>query len=494
MIRPRKNHRARDKKKMHFTPSTPHVIPQCTRAARRDCGSSSWSLRARHGAALGLLALLAACGGGSDGSSGGGSTPPPAATSQTIGGTVSGLTALGLVIRAGAESLAIAENGSFTFPKSVAVGTAVTVEVSAQPAWQQCTVANGQFTVGAQPVTNVAITCAGVQARYAYTAAHMANTVNAYRMSDTTGVLTRNTPFRTSTGLEPRAIAGDLQGRFLYVANSGGDTVTAWRIDPATGGLTQTARSPFAAPVQPRALAVHPSGGFLYVAGQGTNSVQAYAIDADSGVLTAIGTALNTGFTPAQAQVTPDGRFLIVLNRGIASFSVYRIEAETGALTEVAGSPFSLGAANAFALHPNGKLLVALDTNISLTDNVTTYAFDATTGAVTRPVRLSLQSAISAAFHPNGTDLYLATTGADPRIHHYTVDAATGQLAVTLDIPPTIFPGATAIAVDPTGRYLEVLTGNVYGYTIDAATRALTVIAPPNATGDMDAQGIVFVR
>lgn len=470
---------------MQSTLSTPSAFPQCTRVVRRADASTSWFLRARRGAGLALLALVAACGGG-------GSEPPPG-TPVSVGGTVSGLTGPGLVVRNGTETLSISENGRFLFPTRVAPGTAVNVEVAAQPAFQQCTVANGQFTIGSQSVTNVLVTCAGVQARFAYTAADQSDEVNAYRMNGTTGVLTRNTTFSYATGDRPRAIAGDLQGSVLFTANFDADTLTAFRIDRTTGALTQVAGSPFTAPDQPRALAVHPGGRFLYVVGQGTEVVQAYAIDAQGALATA-GAPVGTAFTPEQIVVTPDGAHVLVLNRGSGSISVYRAAADTGALTPVAGSPFFIGVANAFALHPGGRLLLTVDTNVQLTDNVATFSFDPATGAVTRPVFATLVAANGAAFHPNGTDVYLTTTGVDPRVHHYTVDAATGQLTATPDVAPMITAGSAGVAVDPTGKYLEVLAGRVYGFVIDPTTRALTAISPANALGSPDAQGIVFVR
>lgn len=476
---------------MQSTLSTPFAFPQGTRDDRRAERSSSWSLRARRGAAVALLALLAACGGGG----GSGSEPPPG-TPVSVGFSVSGLTALGLVVRNGTETMSITENGRFLFPTRLAPGTAVNVEVASQPAFQQCTVANGQFTLGAQSVTNVAITCVGVRGRFAYTVTNLAERVNAYRVNETTGSLTRNTPFRYVAGTQPSGIAGDLQGRMLFVTNFGANTVSAWRIDTATGALTEVAGSPFAAPTQPKALAVHPGGRFLYVVGEGSNSVRAYAIDAQSGALAPIGTPVATGSTPQQALITPDGRLLLVANRNDQSVSVFRIDADAGTLTAAAGSPFFTGAVNAIALHPNGKLLLTIDTNISPTDNVTTFALDGTTGALTRPVITTLASANGAAFHPNGRDVYLTTTGADSRIHHYTVDEATGVLTVTADAPPVISPGAAGVVVDPTARTLHVLAGNVYGYAINPTTRALTPISPANATsgGDFDAQGLVFVR
>lgn len=83
-------------------------------------------------------------------------------TGITIGGTVSGLTGTGLVLRNnGGNDLPIAANGPFTFTNPVAVGTNYTVTVQTQPTGQTCTVTNGSGTTGITAVTNVAVTCIG---------------------------------------------------------------------------------------------------------------------------------------------------------------------------------------------------------------------------------------------------------------------------------------------------------------------------------------------
>ena len=79
--------------------------------------------------------------------------------SFTVGGSVSGLTASGLVLRNnGGNDLTILGNGPFTFSAKVASGAAYSVTVFAQPAGQACSVSNGSGTANAN-VTNVAVTC-----------------------------------------------------------------------------------------------------------------------------------------------------------------------------------------------------------------------------------------------------------------------------------------------------------------------------------------------
>ena len=80
----------------------------------------------------------------------------------TVGGTVSGLAARGLVLRNnGRDDVTMNADGSFTFATPLTSGDAYDVTIAAQGALpsQTCVVANGSGTIGAADVTNVAITC-----------------------------------------------------------------------------------------------------------------------------------------------------------------------------------------------------------------------------------------------------------------------------------------------------------------------------------------------
>jgi hypothetical protein len=80
--------------------------------------------------------------------------------SYTIAGTISGLTASGLVLANGSDTLNVASGaGSFQMPRGVASGGGYAVTVQSQPTGQNCTVANGTGTASAN-VTNIAVSCA----------------------------------------------------------------------------------------------------------------------------------------------------------------------------------------------------------------------------------------------------------------------------------------------------------------------------------------------
>ncbi len=82
---------------------------------------------------------------------------------SSVGGTVSGLAGIGLVLQNnGTDDLAVTANGTFTFPTPLSSGTAFAVTVATQPSGptQTCTVSGGSGTIGGGPVTTVVVDCA----------------------------------------------------------------------------------------------------------------------------------------------------------------------------------------------------------------------------------------------------------------------------------------------------------------------------------------------
>ena len=80
----------------------------------------------------------------------------------TIGGTVSDLVGIGLVLQNnGSDGLPITANGDFTFATELTPGSVYDVTVATQPTnpAQNCAVQNGSGPVPAEAVTDVAVTC-----------------------------------------------------------------------------------------------------------------------------------------------------------------------------------------------------------------------------------------------------------------------------------------------------------------------------------------------
>lgn len=81
--------------------------------------------------------------------------------SYTVGGTISGLSASGLVLANGTDTLAVSAGASsFTLPTAVAYSSPYAVLVQTQPSGLTCTVSSGSGIMGTDAVTTVAVHCA----------------------------------------------------------------------------------------------------------------------------------------------------------------------------------------------------------------------------------------------------------------------------------------------------------------------------------------------
>lgn len=79
----------------------------------------------------------------------------------TVGGSIAGLAAAGLVLANGADIIAVASGATgFMLPTPVAQGAAYTVTVKTQPAGEQCSLTNSTGTIAGANVTSVAVACA----------------------------------------------------------------------------------------------------------------------------------------------------------------------------------------------------------------------------------------------------------------------------------------------------------------------------------------------
>jgi hypothetical protein len=77
-----------------------------------------------------------------------------------LGGSVSGLTATGLVLVNGSDTVAVpATATAFILPTLVAFGSSYTVTVQSQPAGEACSVTSGSATMPAQAVASIAVAC-----------------------------------------------------------------------------------------------------------------------------------------------------------------------------------------------------------------------------------------------------------------------------------------------------------------------------------------------
>ena len=90
----------------------------------------------------------------------GGATPGPKLYS--LGGSVSGLTGTGLVLKNNTMAITISSNGAFRFNQALTSGTQYNVSIGNHPTNQSCSVSNGTGTVSSSDVTNIFVNCTNI--------------------------------------------------------------------------------------------------------------------------------------------------------------------------------------------------------------------------------------------------------------------------------------------------------------------------------------------
>jgi 6-phosphogluconolactonase (cycloisomerase 2 family) len=273
---------------------------------------------------------------------------------QGIGGTVTGLTGAGLVLRNGSETVQVAAGATqFTLPGHAA-GTTYAVAVQAQPAGQVCTVSAGSGTLGSQPVTNIQVACGG---QTLYVAGNGSHVVDILPL-DASG-MPRTADFTQVAGDgNVRRLAMTPDARHLYAIASGENAIDLYDI-AVDGTLTRAEPKTVATGDNPLGLVVTPDGRFAYATSQHTGSIDLYAVGSD-GVPSALSPASITLDSAGMLTISPDGHHLYTVSQtGAGAVAMYAIGSD-GQLSPLATPTIPAGGyADAIVLTPDGKYAYA---------------------------------------------------------------------------------------------------------------------------------------
>ena len=297
-------------------------------------------------------------------------------------------------------------------------------------------------------------------------------------------------------GFSPQSIAVDPKGRFAYVANTGcpdsfAGSVSMFTVDAISGALMPmgSVTADFGA----HSIAVDPSGKFVYVANDGDfevtgGSLSAFTISATTGALISAGTVQAPcaqppapgSCAPVSVAVDPTGKFAYAANEGgfaPTSVSTYAIDATTGALTKT-GLVAAGSRAIAIALHPTAAFAYSANQSDppGFTGSVSVYATTSGTGVLTYLRTISAGTdPVAIAVDPTGKFAYVANSGSND-VSMYSIDTNSGFLSSIGTIAAGTQPAS--VAVDPTGRFAYVVnftSDDVSIYSINTTTGALSV-------------------
>jgi hypothetical protein len=388
----------------------------------------------------------------------------------------------GLVLQNnGGDDLPAPGSGVYIFKTLVSKGSPYNVTVSAQPPGHTCFVIGGSGAVTAD--TTVTVVCPW---HVAYMSAPKSNAIYGYYIDEEMGVLV---PFESgpfASGNSPGFIA--FSAGFAYVL-TGDNTVWVYTVDAITGALSPVPTSPVSLGALPYEITINTAGSAAYIPAAANNlppanTVYGFTVNPSTGAFTPMpGSPFVIGSDPVSVALNPAGTFAYVA--ATQQIYAYNVDSTTGALTAIAGNPFSAGVASppttgSFVVDPTGRFLY------EGANSIYAFSIDSATGAPT-PITGSpfpigdngYQSGMR--LDPSGRFLYVLTTELESvNIWHadistYAIDASTGALTLTSDTPIYQYPGSTmpfGLSIDPSGKYL--FATNNASFAIDATTGALS--------------------
>jgi 6-phosphogluconolactonase (cycloisomerase 2 family) len=252
-------------------------------------------------------------------------------------------------------------------------------------------------------------------------------------------------------------------GSTAYMTVPDQGSIMILHIDGVTGAIAIQGTTPGYVGLSPRGLALSPSNQFLYVANAESNNVYTFKIAGD-GTLSLVTTTTDGGSTPWQVLVDPSGKYLLVTNIGQTSnVSVFAIDSSTGALTQVPGSPFYANESPTDIAMPPAGNLVYVSNGSSQNGTVTAFTFDSSTGALTEVAGSPFYSGAGAsalAVDNSGEFLYVANSSAT-------------------NSNPNVTGNISAFNINPTTGVLTPVSGSPFAPPIGSGPQ--TLVAVPNS-------------
>lgn len=263
---------------------------------------------------------------------------------------------------------------------------------------------------------------------------------------------------------------------FLYVTNYLNLTgkpydIDGYRID-STGKLTPMRLSPFVTGIHPTALAIY-GRQFVYVPNE--DGISGYAIKPGGALEQLRRSPFPGGTDPRAIAIDQSGNFAYVANAEGGTYA-YAINTSNGELTEVENSP-AVGRAHGVAIDSSGRFAYFTVGD----DKIAAYTIDAKTG-VLKQVKGSPfaagQGASAVAVDPTGKFVYATDSGSNT-VSGYAINVSDGALTPVQGSPFAAEERPVGIAVDPNGKVVYVVNDRVKevsAYAIDPKTGALTQV------------------
>lgn len=315
------------------------------------------------------------------------------------------------------------------------------------------------------------------------------NAIYAFTVNESTGALTLRPGFPISTGgtggadFNIEEIVVDNANSRVYAINDGSNTVSAYSINTSTGVLTPLPFSPISLGSGNWAtIAVHPTGSPLIIGDRVGARVASYSITPTTATAAA-GSPYSTGTAfPLSSTFSTDGNFLYAGGASGNNFAGFSVNSGTGVLTALAGSPFPSGDTFplAYATDSAGRLFLA---NFSANRlRAFTTVSGVPSGVTGNPFTSGVTNASDGVLHPNGNFYVVSDRSANNRVGSFQIAGSGASTTLTPVGSPVASGGTTpsAVVFNNAGTFLYAANSfsrNLTTYSFDSSTGVLANLA-----------------
>ncbi|MBL8019868.1 MAG: beta-propeller fold lactonase family protein [Leptospirales bacterium] len=275
-----------------------------------------------------------------------------------------------------------------------------------------------------------------------------------------------------ATGGTTRGIAVDSAASIVYAAVITFPELKSFRADPETGVLTHL--QSFTMPSgNGNTLAMHPSGRFIYAVG--STQIQVYSADGKGG-MNSVGGLVGGLSSSRKPIVDPTGRYLYV---GDAATTFKRFDiASDGTLSNMI-SPSCGVQAISLAFAQNGSLVHCFNPT---TSDVSHYRLQADGSLLAAGTYTPGVAGYTAGAYAALESILFIVDSTANLIRPHLVDASSANVVLSpIGTPISVPATATDILIDPTGRYIALLSNaSVSLLSIGADGYSLRLIGTQN--------------
>lgn len=337
----------------------------------------------------------------------------------------------------------------------------------------------------------------------AYVTLPSSGSILLLRVDSGSGALTAGGTTPVVPNTSPTGIALLPTKKFLYAANSRDDSISTFSV--ALDGTLSFVNTTPAQGASPNGTAIDPSGQFLLVTNNLTDNISVFGIKA-AGALSLIGSPVPANPNPTEIRFTHSGKFVYVTNPGTGTVTGFSFDVNNGLLTQIT-TVVSGSGADGLALDASDQYLYVANVSANnpqypnVTGNISGFSIDAGGGLTPLigspyvPTTGSSSGPSAIAVDPTGRFVYAVTAGSSASIWCFSITPTDGELVQVANSPFNLAGGGLFLLFESPGNFFYTGNNNpagIDGYTYNTTSGQPTAVSgSPFSTGTVPGKMVI---